>query len=288
MWLSFIASRAANSWGSVISPRPLPSSPSGRCSPPASRPLWPSTPLSLLLGLLRGRLFRRLSALYRLASFAGGAPFRLDLLPLLGRHLLRLLARLLLLVVFPVLFRFLRGFGEARDLADLSQDLLWFWSLADPGVGDSTVGSDDEEGPTGVVALFAVFLQEPPLAAGNPGVVVEHVGLQPRGPGEVARLRRLRHADGDNRAGGEVDLFFSLGQSLEVRDILLITRPIEGDYDRPPHGPHAQPELPPLGTWQIELGGFGPGLGKRPRLRTCEHVVLLANMKILSREYYSL
>src|ERR671911_2212079 len=173
MWLSFIASRAVNSSGSVICSRPLPvpSSPSGRCSP-ASRPLWPSTPLSLLLGSLRfrGRFLRLLPALYRLTRFAGGAPFRLDLLPLLGRHLLRLLARLLLLVVFPVLFRFLRGFGETRDLADFGQDLLWFWSLVDPGVGDSTVGSDDEEGPTGVVALFAVLLQETPLAAGNPGV----------------------------------------------------------------------------------------------------------------------
>src|SRR5215207_424678 len=248
MWLSFIVSRAVKSSGSVICPRPLPvlsSSPSGRCS----RPLWPSKPLSPLLGSLRfrGRLFRRLPALYRLARFAGGTPFRLDLLPLLSRHLLRLLARLLL-VVFPVLFRFLRGFGEARDLADLCQDLLWFWSLADPGVGDSAVGSDDEEGPTGVVALFAVFLQEPPLATGNLGVVVEHVGLQPRSPGEVARLRRLRHADGDHRAGSEVDLFLSLGQRLEVSDILLITGPVEGDHDRPPHGPHAQPELPPLGA----------------------------------------
>src|SRR5919112_2659519 len=247
MWLSFIASRAVNSSGSVICPRPLPvpSSPSGRCS----RPLWPSKSLSLLLGSLRGRLFRRLPALYRLTRFAGGAPFRLDLLPLLGRHLLRLLARLLLLVVFPVLFRFLRGFGEARDLADLRQDLLWFWSLADPGVGDSAVGPDDEDGPTGVVALFAVLLQEAPLAAGNPGVVIEHVGLQPRGPGEVARLRRLCHTDGDHRAGGEVDLFLLFGERLEVRDVLLITGSVEGDHDRPTHGPHAQPELASLGAW---------------------------------------
>src|SRR5215211_732390 len=247
MWLSFIASRDANSWGSVISPRPLPSSPSGRCSPPASRPLWPSTPLSLLLGLLRGRLFRRLSALYRLASFAGGAPFRLDLLPLLGRHLLRLLARLFL-VVFPILFRFLRRLGQARDLADLRQDLLWFWPLADPGVGDSAVGSDYEEGPAGVVALFAVLLQKPPLTAGNPGVVVEHVGLQSRSPGKVARLRRLRHTDGDYGSGGEVDLLFLLGQRLEVSDVLLITRFVEGNDNRPPHGPHAQPELASLGA----------------------------------------
>src|SRR5215213_2257670 len=160
MWLSFIASRAVNSSGSVICPRPLPvpSSPSGRCS----RPLWPSKSLSLLLGSLRGRLFRRLSALYRLASFAGGAPFRLDLLPLLGRHLLRLLARLFL-VVFPILFRFLRRLGQARDLADLRQDLLWFWPLADPGVGDSAVWPDDEDGRTSVVAQSPVLLQDAPL-----------------------------------------------------------------------------------------------------------------------------
>src|SRR5215208_4742363 len=119
------------------------------------------------------------------------------------------------------LFRFLRRFGESCNLADLRQDHPWFWPLADPGMGDFTVGPDYKDGPTSVIALSVILLPKSPLAARNPGVVVEHVGLQPRRPGEVEGLGRLGDPDGDHRSGGEVDLILLRGQRLEVLDVLF-------------------------------------------------------------------
>src|SRR5215208_77299 len=78
------------------------------------------------------------------------------------------------------------------------------------------VGTDHEDGPTSVVALSPILLPESPLAARNPGVVVEYVGLQPRRPGEIEGLGRLGDPDGDHRAGGEVELG-SLGSDLGHR-----------------------------------------------------------------------
>src|SRR5829696_4843256 len=150
------------------------------------------------------------------------------------------------------------------------------------------VGTDDEDGPTSVVALSPIILPETPLAARNPGVVVEHVGLQPRRPGEIARPGRLGDPDGDHRAGGEVDLLLFCGQRLEVLDVLFVSRPVEGDHDGSPYCPHAQPELASLRTGQVELGSFGSDLGHRLGLRACKHAVLLASMKNRTPAYYSL
>src|SRR5687768_3112534 len=150
------------------------------------------------------------------------------------------------------------------------------------------VRPDDEYGPASVVALSPILLQEAPLATRHPGVIVEHVGLQPRCPGEVEGLGRFGDPDGDHRSGGEVDLILLRGQRLEVLDVLFVSRPVEGDHDRSPRGPHAQPELASLGAGQVELGGLGSDLGHRLGLRACKHAVLLASMKNRTRAYYSL
>ena len=128
-------------------------------------------------------------------------------------------------------------------------------------MGDFAVGPDDEDGRTSVVALSPILLPESPLAARNPGVVVENVGLQPRGPGKIEGLGRFGDPDGDHRAGGEVDLLLFRGQRLEVLDVLFVSRPVEGDNDRSPRGPHAQPELASLGAGQVELEASAPTSG---------------------------
>src|ERR671921_530769 len=155
-------------------------------------------------------------------------------------------------------------------------------------MGDFTVGPDYKDGPTSVIALSVILLPKPPLAARNPGVVVEHVGLQPRRPGEVEGLSRLGDPDGDHRSGGEVDLILLRGQRLEVLDVLFVSRPVESDHDGSPRRSHAQPELASLGAGQVELRSLGSDLGHRLGLRACKHAVLLASMKNRTRAYYSL
>src|SRR5215212_10270760 len=110
----------------------------------------------------------------------------------------------------------------------------------------------------------------------------------PRRPGEVEGFGRLGDPDGDQRSGGEVDLILLQGQRLEVLDVLFVSRPVEGDHDRSPRGPHAQPELASLGAGQVELGGLGSDLRHRLGFRACKHTVLLASMKNRTRAYYSL
>jgi hypothetical protein len=125
------------------------------------------------------------------------------------------------------------------------------------------IGPDHEDRGTGVIAALFVLLQQAPVAARGPSVVVEHEGLHPRRPRELPRLVRLGYPEADQGARGQVDLLFLGGQSLEVLDVLLVAGTVGSDHHRPPNGPHAQPELSPLGARQVELGGLGPHLRYR-------------------------
>ena len=123
--------------------------------------------------------------------------------------------------------------------------------------------------------------QQTPLGARDAGVVVEQVGFQARLPGELAGRGGLGHAYADDGGRGQVDLLLLLGQRLEVPDVLLVAGPVKGNHDRPPHGPHAQPELPALGARQVELRGLGPHLRRGDvSLASRKHPFLLARTNL--------
>ncbi len=138
------------------------------------------------------------------------------------------------------------------------------------------VGPDHEDRPGCVIAALLILLQEAPIAARGPGVIVEHVRLYPRRPHELPRLVRLGDPEPDQRARGEVNLLLLLGQRLEVLHVLLVAGTVGGYHHRPSNGPHAQPELAPLGARQVELGGLGPHLRYRLGSGAREHRSLLA------------